>query len=483
MISYKQLSLADVFSECQTIFQEDKPAFLQLLEDTIDLDQIIPVSFSHRFYASTGRPRTYKLFPMIRLLLLQIVFSIPTDSLLLLMVRYSPHLKDFCGFDKLPDASVLTRFKQNFVPELQTVFDRLVDLTEPICQRIDADKAAMTIFDTSGVEAYVSENNPKFVNSLINQLKRVKKVSNLSPSFDPYRAAYASMPSHAASESAVQQMYINGHFCYSYKFGILCNGLGIVRDLSFFDSSFLRTHPDIHVDKKSDSPDEDKSLADSKALIPILRDFFQKHPHIVPKTFLGDSAFDSISIYQDLLQDLKFEKAFIPLRNKIALPDADCPLNEDGIPCCPHDKDLPMRREGSKSHLRSGIPTIKFVCPKMKWMNVNGKQKRRTLCDNPCTPSPCGRMFYVYPQKNLRIWPGIARGTDEWVKTYKIRTAVERQISHLKDSGCVAGRKTRNSKTIHADLLLAGITQLLTVLIADKLHSYKHLRTLKSLIA
>ena len=48
------------------------------------------------------------------------------------------------------------------------------------------------------------------------------------------------------------------------------------------------------------SPDEDKSLADSKALIPVLKDFFQKHPLINPKTFLGDAAFDSIEIYKYL---------------------------------------------------------------------------------------------------------------------------------------------------------------------------------------
>lgn len=483
MISYKQLSLADLFTECQTIFQEDQPAFLQLLEETIDWEQIIPLSFSSQFYASTGRPRTYQLSSMIKLLLLQRIFSVPTDSLLLLMVRYSPHLKRFCGFVKVPDASVITRFKQTFLADLQSLFDRLVDWTEPICQRIDPQKAAMAIFDTSGVEAYVTENNPKFVNGHIQSLKRLKKTKHLSDAFDPYQAAYASLPPHAASQPAIQQMYINGHFCYSYKFGILCNGLGIVRDLSFFDSTFLRSHPQIRVEKKSDSPDEDKSLADSKALLPVLTDFFQKHPLIRPNTFLGDAAFDSVSIYQGLLQDLEFEKALIPLRSKGALPQADCPLNEDGIPCCPHDSSLPMRREGSRSHLRCGLPTMKFVCPKMKWIHFNGTSKRRTSCLTPCTPSPCGRMVYVYPQKDLRLWPGTERGTQSWKQTYKIRTVVERLIGHLKNTGCVTGRRTRDSKTLHADLLLAGITQLLTVLIADKLHSHQYLRSLKSLVA
>lgn len=80
-----------------------------------------------------------------------------------------------------------------------------------------------------------------------------------------------------------------------------------------------------------------------------LKDFFEKHPLINPRTFLGDAAFDTIQVYHDLFYRLKFEKAYIPLKNKLALEDADCPLNEDGIPCCPHDPSFPMKREGSKT--------------------------------------------------------------------------------------------------------------------------------------
>lgn len=40
------------------------------------------------------------------------------------------------------------------------MFDYLVDLTEPICQRIDANRVAMVLFDTSDIEAWVAENNP-----------------------------------------------------------------------------------------------------------------------------------------------------------------------------------------------------------------------------------------------------------------------------------------------------------------------------------
>ena len=485
MIPYKQLSLADIFTDCQHKFDNDKYEFLSILDETINLDEIVPVSFVSHFHAATGRPRKHLLYPMLKALLLQLIFSIPTTSLLIVFLKYSQELRDFCGFDVVPDASKFTRFKQDFLLDLQSMFDHLVDLTEPICQRIDKQKASMVLFDTSGIEAWVTENNPKYVNRIIKQLKAFKKANDLDDSYDPYKAAYGSMPSHAAANPAIQQMYINGHFCYAYKFGIITNGLGIVRDISFFNKDFLKAHPDIVVEKKSDSPDEDKSLADSKALIPVLKDFFQKHPLINPKTFLGDAAFDSAEIYKYLLEDTSIEKAYIPLNGRMALPEADCPLNENGIPCCPKDASLPMKREGSKSHLRCGLPTMKFVCPKMKWVydKETRKSKRVCHCENPCTESSCGRMFYIYPEKNLRAYPGTIRGTDEWNSTYKIRVTVEKSINHFKDSFCVAGRKTQNEKTLHADLLLAGITQLITVLVADKIHKHQYIRSLKPLIA
>ena len=485
MIPYKQLSLADIFSDCQEKFENDKPVFLSLLENHIDIDEIIPISFRNHFYASTGRTRKYPLNALLWALIIQRIFSISTDQLLLTFLAYSKPLREFCGFTKVPDASKITRFKQDFIDDLQLVFDNLVDLTEPICHAIDSAKADMTIFDSSGIEAFVTENNPKYANRIIKQLKAYAKANNFDKSYDPYKAAYGSMPPHAASNQAIQQMYINGHFCYAYKFGIITNGLGIVRDITFYNKDFLKKHPDIVVGKKSDSPDEDKSLADSKALLPVLIDFFQKHPLINSKTFLGDAAFDAINIYKSLFEEIGFQKAFIPLKTKLSVEGTDYTVNENGIPCCPHDPSLPMRREGSRSHLRSKLPTMKFVCPKMKWeYNPADKSKHRVChCDNPCTSSSCGRMIYIYPEKNLRAYPGVERGSQEWEDTYKIRVNVEKSINHFKDSFCIADRKTQNEKTLHADLLLAGITQLVTVLVADKIHQYQYIRSLKPLIA
>lgn len=179
MIPYKQLTLTDIFQDSQDKFENDKPEFLSLLEQHIDID-----------------------------------------------------------FDKVPDASKITRIKQDFLEDLQTVFDNLVDITEPICQAIDSAKADMTIFDSSGIEAFVTENNPKYANRIIKQLKAYAKTMNFGKQYDPYKCAH-----------------------------------------------------------------------DSKLLIPTLKDFYTKHPLINPKVFLGDAAFDTLTIYKDLLIGDTFGKA------------------------------------------------------------------------------------------------------------------------------------------------------------------------------
>ena len=45
MIPHKQLSLTDIFTDCQNKFDNDKYQFLQLLDETINLDEIVPSSF------------------------------------------------------------------------------------------------------------------------------------------------------------------------------------------------------------------------------------------------------------------------------------------------------------------------------------------------------------------------------------------------------------------------------------------------------
>ena len=104
-------------------------------------------------------------------------------------------------------------------------------------------------------------------------------------------------------------------------------------------------------------------------------------------------------------------------------------------------------------------------------------------CKEPCSPAKKGRTTYTYDHMDLRMLPGLQRNSDEWNNLYKIRAVVERTINHLKINMCVAGKKSRNHATTKADVFLAGIASLCTVIVAHRLSSPQYIRSLKPLIA
>ena len=472
-IKYRQISLKDTFTDCQDMFTDDAPSFFQLLEEHVDIAEFIPSCFFNAFYQHFGRKRTYPLTGFLAALILQKIFSIPSDSLLILFLKLCKELRDFCGFSKVPDAPLFTRFKQKFEPHLELMFKQMVDYTEPICQLIDSSLADILTFDTSGIELYVAENNPKTLDALIRKLKAFYKDR---PDVDPHKMAYGLMPSQAASSPDAKQLYINGHFCYADKFAIITNGLGIVRSIIFLDDTFKEDHPELRIEKKADSPLEDKSISDSAALKPVLNDFFKDHPDFHPSVFLGDAAFDSADTYGLLINDLGFQKVLIPYnqRNESSLKKVG--INEYGYPTCPEDPSLAMKYCGiTKENGRSN--RIKWTCPKVHMKNGEWVCD----CETPCSTAKKGRTTYTYDNMELRMFPGIQRDTPEWDNLYKIRTIIERAINHFKINMCVAGRKSRNHATTKADVFLAGIASQLTVIVAHRMNQPEYIRSLKPL--
>ena len=275
-----------------------------------------------------------------------------------------------------------------------------------------------------------------------------------------------------------KQMYFNGHFCYADKFAILTNGLGIVRHISFVDDAdFKAAHPDLVVEKKTDSPDEDKSVDDASSLVPVLQDFFSLHPNFHPDTFLGDSAFDSVDLYGKLFHDFHFSKALIPYnpRNESSLKKVG--YNAYGYPTCPNDASLTMKYCGSTKE-KGRADRGKWICPKIHYHHGLVCD-----CDKPCSSAKKGRTTYTYENMDLRMFPGIQRDTKEWNDTYKLRAIVERTINHFKINMCIARRKTRNHTTTKSDVFLAGIASQLTVIIAYAINCPQYIRSLKPLIA
>ena len=137
-----KMPLSDIHNNLNLSFENKRSSFLKLLEKHIHFESFI--SF----------------------FVLQNVLGIPSDIMLINILNLSNELHNFCRFHKVPDASQLSRFRTNY-------HANLVDITEPIYRKINEKKAKYLIYDTSGIELPVKENNPKFLETKLNETKKL----------------------------------------------------------------------------------------------------------------------------------------------------------------------------------------------------------------------------------------------------------------------------------------------------------------------
>ncbi|MGL5124052.1 MAG: hypothetical protein ACRC6K_07850 [Fusobacteriaceae bacterium] len=176
-----------------------------------------------------------------------------------------------------------------------------------------------------------------------------------------------------------------------------------------------------------------------------------------------------------LKNDFNFSRACIPL-NKRGSKKSHENFDEFGCPICPKDK-TPFTCLG-KSGGKNRSVRIKYVCHK----SIPVKSTRKNTCENSCTPSGYGKCAYVYPDKDFRMYPGIQRNTDHFNNLYKNRVVVERTINLLKENFSLSKPKSFTTNTIKFDLIFAGITQLITVVLAKALHKIELYKSTKTLI-
>ncbi|SHJ72407.1 transposase [Paramaledivibacter caminithermalis] len=352
----KQLTFNDFFENFDDFVNTKKPMFLELFENYIDIKSFIPHEFYESYYSSTGRPRDYSLQAMILALIFKCFFSLPKISILILFLSISSELRSACGFTSVPHKSQFSRFMTDFYHEINLMFHRLVDITQPICEEIDPFKSSILISDTTGFEGYVKENNPKFFNSILKASKTLAKVlksKGQGEDFNIHNHAYSKMPKTSSANDDIKLCYLNGHFGYYLKANIVTDDLGIVRHIDFYE-------PD--EDCNVDSPDSLKDKYDSKTLIPVLENFSSLHPSFSYKYFLGDSGFDACDNYEYLCKD----KGIIPIisinpRNQSDLPETG--FNELGVPTCPNDHSLTMKFDGVTRE-KGRADRLKWLCPK-----------------------------------------------------------------------------------------------------------------------
>ena len=472
----KQLNFSDFIDDFHKYIVVEKPILLQLFEQFIDINELISLDWHLNYNKRLGRNHNNSLTSIVSTLILQKLLSIPGPSLLVTFLSYSTELRDFCGLKSVPDPSFYSRFKQDYCDDIENFFHKIVDITEPICQEIAQalekelgfNSAQLYIMDTTGIECYVKENNPKFFNALVKKLQHLNKDK---PKEDIYKMAYNQMPKSASADPNVKLQYINGTFCYAHKAVVVSNALGVIRHLDLCDYQ-----PDTN-NTNLNSPEEAKLTWDGKLLIPTMDNFFNRHPDFNIWALTADSGFDHVPNYKYLFENRRILPV-IALNPRNTKQNFGNPgFNEYGIPICPKDPSLPMKWDGTCKGKNRALRN-KFICPKTTKLPGG---KYICSCENKCTTSNCGRMFYIYPKNNYRVNTPIPRGTELWDKIADCRHIIEQVISRLKLPLQLGSIKARNRRTIKADLFMAGAAHLIIVLLAYRMGAIDKIRSVKSI--
>ena len=98
-----QLSLLDTYTDVLETMEDNKSELVDLLEEYIDFEAIIPPQFQYAYYNRYGRKRINSLESFIRALILKSLLGMKQNKQLLTVLTFSKELRDFCGFEKLPD--------------------------------------------------------------------------------------------------------------------------------------------------------------------------------------------------------------------------------------------------------------------------------------------------------------------------------------------------------------------------------------------
>ena len=465
-----QLSLFNQFESLVDLENNNKLNILSLLSSHLDFSSLIPCEVMSSYRSSVGR-NPYPLISMIKAFIVKNLYGYESIEKLIDLLAASPKVRNFCGFSTIPNKSTFSRFKSTFYSLLEDIFNNLVNLTEPICRKMGENFASHLIYDTSGIIPYVKENNDKFFNRHLKNIKKANKGKSIE---DIHKIAYGTMPKQSSVDEDIKFFYVNGGFHYAHKFGLFTNAFGIVRHIAFVDKEFIEKNPLSH----TDSPEEDKTIGDSTLLEPMLKNFYKvMNPKFKFHTFLADSALDKYEHYPMLMKQFNFNRVLIPInrRNSKVSTDTEFPINEIGTPVC-SKYNLPFKN-GGISREKNRSTRIKYHCPKTKTTN----RKRVCFCETPCSPSTYGRMTYTYPDQNLRFYPGIARDTEHFKKVYKRRTIIERTNHLFKNVMGIGKTLQRNGDSFKSDLFLCGITQLTLLILADKLNNLSAFRSIPKL--
>lgn len=100
-------------------------------------------------------------------------------------------------------------------------------------------------------------------------------------------------------------------------------------------------------------------------------------------------------------------------------------------------------------------------------------------CKHPCSNALYGRKVNVALDEEYHFNSAFSRDSDIWKNFYKTRTVCERAIGQLEDFINIRGSHIQNTTSLKSTILLAGITQLVGVLLMVRSNHFNHLRAFR----
>ena len=182
----------------------------------------------------------------------------------------------------------------------------------------------------------------------------------------------------------------------------------------------------------------DAKRHDSVSAVVSVAEFVDLYPGLRVDTFISDSASDNYATYE-LLNAWNINAVIALNKAHSGRRTYPGPLafTSNGVPVCPGGREMIYNGFCGKDRCR-----LKWRCPR-----ACGKCEPCEACLT-CSPSPYGRVIYTKPLWDLRLFTRIPRGSAQFKRKMKERTAAERVNNRILHHYGLENSKVRGKKKI-----------------------------------
>ena len=353
-----------------------------------------------------------------------LVHQCPTLAGVVRLIKGNKAIREVCGFatDNIPDEDALGRFLRKLVcheKELEECFEGLVEQLRQLIpgfgKKLVADSTDI-IGWSNGHRSTPADSDARW---------GARKANNAGGNVEDDK-----------QHGKKRELY----YWFGYKLHLLIDAL------TELPLSFTLTPANV---------------ADTMELPTVLEKGKLKQPETKPDAVIADKGYDSKD-NNDLIYKEYKATPVIPIREKDGVQQTDI-CNAKGTPTCGCGLEMVYwGRDGNY---------LKYRCPQVL---------RKATCKSlsPCTSSTYGYVLKLPIANDVRRHPPVPRETRKWGRLYKMRNAIERVNSRLKEFLGLRRITVRGLAKATVRSLLSLVVMLATAIGMIQRHRLKEVRSL-----